>query len=82
MSMSGFRKIKMNTLKLIAPILITGLGLYGLRRSLHEFALWRAELLVDPSNAEFYEISFWIWVVPSVLLLLLAGFLAGRFWRK
>ena len=55
------------------------MGLYLLHQSYRSFAQWNEYLkLGDPSGAEFYELNFWLSMPPSILMLMLSGFLAGR----
>lgn len=55
------------------------LGLYLLSLSYEAYAKWWEYVRIgDLSGAEAYEVEFWPEAILAVLLLLLAGFLAGR----
>lgn len=70
----------MNThLRWLFPAGCLAVGLYVLRLSLRAYAKWQEYLtLGDLSGAEAYEVEFWPEVSVSVFLIMLSGFLAGR----
>jgi hypothetical protein len=66
-------------LRWLVPPVCLALGLYGLRLSYRAYAKWQELIaLGDPSGAEIYEVEFWPEVTVSLLLIVLAAFLAGR----
>ena len=66
----------------LVPAAFLSLGLYLLHQSYRSFAQWNEYLkLGDPSGAELYELNFWLAMPPSILMLMLSGFLAGRWSR-
>jgi len=66
-------------LRWLVPPACLAIGLYGLRLSYRAYAKWQEYItLGDPSGAEIYEVEFWPEVTVSLLLIVLAAFLAGR----
>ena len=63
----------------LIPAACMAAGLYLLRLSLHAYAKWQeAVALGDLSLVEAYEMEFWPEVSASLILILLSGFLCGR----
>lgn len=69
-------------LRWLVPLACLALGLYGLSLSYRAYTKWQELItLGDPSGAEIYEVEFWPEVTISLLLIVLAAFLAGRWSR-
>ena len=70
-------------LRALLPLAAFGAGGWLLRRAFVAWGEWQVLLaLGDPSGAELPETDFWLTLPPALVLLLLGGFLGGRWWRR
>ncbi len=69
-------------IRMLIPAGLMVAAFYLLDLSYEASAKWHAHMAFnDPSGAELYELNFRLTAAPAVALILLSGFLAGRWWR-